>query len=290
MMPCASAEWWRQAVVYQVRPPGPAVRDAAGLGDVRAVISRIPYLAALGIDAVWLSSLDPSALADDGYDGRDDRGGHPPRGALRSRLADFDEMTSALHAHGIKVIVDVVPDGPAFNFELLESSWDAGEFLRVITDTLDGPRQHGVGTTWVLSTQGADPRRARAATLLMLALPGSALLFQGEELGVPGAANIMPSVRVQEHDPGSTLNLHRQALGWRRKLQAEESLQWMPGTNGQVLHFGRPGGWRSVTNFGPSAVPLPPGTVVAASAPLESTPLDSGALPADTTAWILSGG
>ena len=56
----------------------------------------------------------------------------------------------------------------------------------------------------------------------------------------------------------------------------------MPGTNGHVLHFGRPGGWRSVTNFGPRAVPLPPGTVIVASAPLEAD-----LLPADTTAWII---
>jgi alpha-glucosidase len=51
-----------------------------------------------------------------------------------------------------------------------------------------------------------------------------------------------------------------------------------------VLHFARPGGWRSVTNFGPRAVPLPPGKVVVASAALEE-----GLLPADTTAWIVPG-
>ena len=86
----------------------------------------------------------------------------------------------------------------------------------------------------------------------------------------------------QDRDPASTLNLYRQALGWRRELRAAEHLEWMPGTSGQVLHFGRPGGWRSVTNFGPSAVPLPPGTVIVASAPLET-----GLLPADTTVWII---
>ena len=81
------------------------------------------------------------------------------------------------------------------------------------------------------------------------------------------------------------MTLYREALGWRRKLQAAENLEWMPGTNGQVLHFGRPGGWRSVTNFGPRAVPLPPGTVIVASAPLQAS-----LLPADTTAWIIPGG
>jgi alpha-glucosidase len=65
-------------------------------------------------------------------------------------------------------------------------------------------------------------------------------------------------------------------------LQAAESLEGMPGINGQVLHFGRPGGWRSVTNFGPRPDPLPRGTVVVASGPLQD-----GLLPADTTAWII---
>jgi alpha-glucosidase len=89
---------------------------------------------------------------------------------------------------------------------------------------------------------------------------------------------------IREDAALATLALYRQALSWRRKLQAAESLEWMPGTNGQVLHFGRPGGWRSVTNFGPGAVPLPPGTVV-----LASSPLQQGLLPANTTAWIIPG-
>ena len=93
------------------------------------------------------------------------------------------------------------------------------------------------------------------------------------------------SVQEQEHDPASTLTLYRQALNWRRRLRAAENLEWLPGTNGQVLHFGRPGGWQSVTNFGSTPVPLPRETVVLASAPLHD-----GLLPADTTAWIVPGG
>jgi glycosidase len=302
-------------VVYQISPRRFADSDAEGVADLRGVISRIPYLASLGIDAVWLSPFDPSALADGGYYVDDDRDAH----SLPGTLADFDEMTSGLHAHGIKVIVDDPPNhtsnrhpwftealavlpgssaanrsifrdgmGRSFTFDLLEASWDTGEFLRVITDNLADAQQYGASTTWVLASHGATPRRARAAALLTLALPGSTYLYQGEELGRPEAAGVAGhpvSVEAQEHDPDSTLSLYRQALGWRRKLQAAESLEWMPGTNGQVLHFGRPGGWRSVTNFGPRAAPLPPGTVVLASAPLEA-----GLLPPDTTAWVIRGG
>jgi alpha-glucosidase len=61
--------------------------------------------------------------------------------------------------------------------------------------------------------------------------------------------------------------------------------RWMPGTGGQVLHFTRPGGWRSLTNFGPGPVTLPHGRVIVSSSPLEDHQL-----PADTTAWILNGG
>jgi glycosidase len=308
-------------VVYQICPRRFAGSHADGAGDLRGVISRIPYLASLGIDAVWLSPFDSSALADGGYhvdDGGyhvdDDRDIHP----LLGTLADFDEMTSGLNAHGIKIIVDDPPNhapnqhpwftealaappgspatnrsvfrdglGQSFTFDLLEASWDAGEFLQVITDNLADAQRYGASTTWVLASHDAAPRRARAAALLMLALPGSTYLYQGEELGLGEAAAVadLPvSVEAQEHDPDSTLSLYRQALGWRRKLQAADHLEWMPGTSGQVLHFGRPGGWRSVTNFGSRAVPLPHGTVVLASAPLQA-----GLLPADTTAWIIRG-
>ena len=92
------------------------------------------------------------------------------------------------------------------------------------------------------------------------------------------------SVQAQEHDPASTLTLYRQALAWRRRLRAAESLEWVPGSSEQVLRFTRPGGWQSVTNFGPEPVPLPPGTVAVASARLAG-----GLLPADATAWITGG-
>jgi glycosidase len=281
----SSAGWWRQPVVYQIYLPSFA---ATGAGALRGVTARIPYLAALGIDAVWLSPFDASALADDEDEDEASAGAGTSADPQPGTLADFDEMTSALTAHGIKVIADLVPSGEAFDFELLEADWDAARVLRAITGRVPGRPAGAAPAIWVLSSRDAGPRRARAAALLMLALPGSALLYQGEELGLHQIADVTSAVLAQEHDPGSPLNLYRHALGWRRKLLGAESLEWMPGTSGQVLHFRRPGGWRSVTNFGPRAVPLPPGTVIASSAPRESAELDRGVLPADTTAWIIS--
>ena len=109
------------------------------------------------------------------------------------------------------------------------------------------------------------------------------LLGEPNRLGIVASCLDGPlSVGEQQRDPASTLALYQQALTLRHRLQGAETLEWMPG-NGQVLHFGRPGGWRSVTNFGPRPVPVPSGTLLLASAPLQD-----GLLPADTTAWILT--
>jgi alpha-glucosidase len=536
-------DWWRQAVVYQIYPRSFADSNGDGIGDLPGITSRVPYLAQLGVDAVWLSPFYPSALADGGYDVDDYRDVDPKLGTL----ADFDEMAAALHEAGIKLIVDIVPNhssdrhawfqealaapkgspardryifrdgrgpdgseppsdwesvfggpawervpdgqwylhifakeqpdlnwdnpevradflttlrfwsdrgadgfrvdvahaltkdlaeplpgkddlpeklmasgdhplwdrdevhdiyaewrrvfneydpprtavaeawvhpsrraryaspdglGQAFNFDLLRADWDARTFHKVIDHNLEEAQRSGASSTWVLSnhdvvrhatryglpagdgedgqdgkawllSNGTTPeldreqgsRRARAATLLMLALPGSAYLYQGEELGlhevgdlplealqdpsafrsggadkgrdgcrVPipwekdgpsfgfgaGGAHLPQpawfgeqSVAAQEADDSSTLQLYRTALALRAALQSDESLVWRETPDDDVLHFQRPSGWQSVTNFGARSVPLPPGTVV-----LASNPLDGGDLPPDTTVWL----
>ena len=77
-----------------------------GIGDINGITAKVPYLKSLGIDAVWLSPFYPSALADGGYDVDDYRNVDPRLGTLE----DFDAMASALHAAGIKLIVDIVPN------------------------------------------------------------------------------------------------------------------------------------------------------------------------------------
>ena len=102
----ADEAWWRQAVVYQVYPRSFADVNGDGIGDIAGVTSRVGYLIALGIDAVWLSPFYPSALADGGYDVADYRDVDPRLGTL----ADFDAMVTALHSAGIRVVVDIVPN------------------------------------------------------------------------------------------------------------------------------------------------------------------------------------
>ncbi|MFG3202218.1 glycoside hydrolase family 13 protein [Streptomyces sp. NPDC048192] len=398
-------DWWRQAVIYQVYPRSFADADGDGLGDLRGITRRLGHLAALGVDALWLSPFYPSELADGGYDVADHRDVDPRLGTLD----DFDALVAEAHRLGLKVVVDIVPNhtshqhpwfqealrsgpgspareryvfrpgrgvhgelpptdwpsvfggsawtrtadgewylhlfapeqpdlnwdheqvradfratlrfwsdrgvdgfrvdvahglakdlseplrdigsigatgeaalplvppgshpywdrdevheiyrdwrkvfdayspprtavaeawvpgarralyarpdelGQAFNFEYLETRWDARELRRVITDELATARAAGATATWVLSNHdvvrhasrlmlppGTDPdawlmsggtapapdtaaglRRARAATLLMLALPGSAYLYQGEELGLPEVADLPTEV------------------------------------------------------------------------------------------------
>lgn len=535
------ASWWRQAAVYQIYPRSFADSNADGLGDLQGIASRVEYLKALGVDAVWLSPFYPSALADGGYDVDDYRNVDPRLGTLE----DFDKMTTKLHQAGIKVIVDIVPNhssnlhewfqaalaapkgsaereryifrdgsgangelppsdwesifggpaweavgdgqwylhlfakeqpdfnwansevredflktlrfwsdrgvdgfrvdvahalakdipltglptkaeldahpwdgshpiwdrdevhdiyaqwrevfneydppriavaeawtnserrpayarstglGQAFNFDLLQADFDAAAFRKIISFNLEQAKIAGSSTTWVYSNHdvvrhatryalplagdpdaakkwllhGADPsvlneelglRRARAATLLELALPGCAYLYQGEELGLPEVSEIadeqrqdpaffknkgvevgrdgcrvpipwttagpsfgfgaaephLPqpedfgslSVAAQEGNPVSTLELYRQALALRKELQSEESLQWLDSAEG-VLAFSRPNGWISVTNFSAEPQPLPEGTLLLSSAPLDV----AGRLPAATTAWL----
>ncbi|NMD46588.1 MAG: alpha-amylase, partial [Propionibacterium sp.] len=106
VVPAAGAQWWRQAVVYQIYPRSFADANGDGIGDLRGIASRIDYLAGLGIDAVWLSPFYPSELADGGYDVIDYRDVDPRIGTL----ADFDALVEALHARGIRVLIDIVPN------------------------------------------------------------------------------------------------------------------------------------------------------------------------------------
>lgn len=556
----ADPNWWRQASVYQIYPRSFSDSNGDGLGDIKGITAKVPYLKALGIDAVWLSPFYPSALADGGYDVDDYRNVDPKLGTL----ADFDEMAAALHAAGIKLIADIVPNhssdrhewfkealaspkgsaareryifrdglgengeiapsdwesvfggptweritepdgtpgqwyfhifakeqpdfnwdnpevredflktlrfwsdrgvdgfridvahaltknledtlptkadleakangtdgfldgshpywdrdevhgvyaewrklfneytpprtavaeawvhadrraryaspeglGQAFNFDLLQADFDAAQFRKIISKNLAEAAATGASSTWVFSNHDvvrhatryglpvAPPavegeimthagkqwlldggnqedvdvelglRRARAASLLMFALPGSAYLYQGEELGLQEVGGEIPdserqdpaffrnkgveigrdgcrvplpwaaegpsfafgdggahlpqpewfaafAAEVQDGVDGSTLELYRKALALRTELQSGEELAWIPNANAEVLHFARPNGWQSVTNFGSTAVVLPAGTVVVSSAPLEG-----GKLPANTTAWIV---
>ncbi|MDG4820400.1 glycoside hydrolase family 13 protein [Asanoa sp. WMMD1127] len=99
-------KWWRDAVIYQVYPRSFADSDGDGIGDLPGVVGRLDHLAALGVDAVWLSPFYPSPQADAGYDVADYRDVDP----IFGRLSDADKLITEAHARGLRVIVDLVPN------------------------------------------------------------------------------------------------------------------------------------------------------------------------------------
>ncbi|MET3721711.1 glycosidase [Arthrobacter sp. UYEF21] len=98
--------WWTSAVIYQIYPRSFADANGDGMGDLRGVTTRLPYLQRLGVDAIWLSPFYKSPQADAGYDVADYRQVDP----LFGTLADFDAMLRAAANLDLKVIVDLVPN------------------------------------------------------------------------------------------------------------------------------------------------------------------------------------
>ncbi|MDQ6740264.1 MAG: glycoside hydrolase family 13 protein [Actinomycetota bacterium] len=263
--------------------------------------------------------------------------------------------------------------GQAFNFDLLQAPFVAAEFRAIVQKCLAEAAGSGASSTWVFSNHdvirhpsryalpdgsteddleawlladGEAPaadlarglRRARAAMLFMLGLPGSAYLYQGEELGLFEVADLpqaslqdptwfrtkhkvkgrdgcrvplpwdataenfgfggtpwLPqpawfadkAVTVQDGVAGSTLELYRAALRWRRKLQCDESLAWLSAPGDTLTHYRRPNGWEVLTNFGAAPTPLPAGVDSATVVLSSGAPWAAGAfIPAETTLWL----
>ncbi len=233
----------------------------------------------------------------------------------------------------------------AFNFSFLLAPWDAKAMRAAIDESIGALAAVGAPPTWVLSnhdvvrhaTRYGSVRRARAGALLMLALPGGAYVYQGEELGLaqvedlpdevlqdptffrsggadrgrdgarvplpwsgdappfgfgpPGSAPWLPqpdewaalTAERQRPDPGSTLNLYRDALRLRRELALGETpLEWAPDGGEGVLLFRRGSRFACAVNLGDGAATVPvDGKVLIASVPLA----DPRVVPADTAVW-----
>lgn len=96
--------WWRGAVIYQVYPRSMMDSNNDGIGDIPGIISKLDYIASLGVDAIWISPFFKSPMKDFGYDISDYRAIDPIFGTL----ADFDELIVQAHARNIKIIIDQV--------------------------------------------------------------------------------------------------------------------------------------------------------------------------------------
>jgi alpha-glucosidase len=105
MAASASSPWWRDAVVYQVYPRSFQDSGADGEGDLRGIAARLDHIRDLGADALWLSPVYPSPMADGGYD----VAGYEDVDPRFGTLADADALIAAAHERGLKLLMDFVP-------------------------------------------------------------------------------------------------------------------------------------------------------------------------------------
>lgn len=100
------ALWWQAGIIYQIYPRSFQDSDGDGIGDLKGIIKRLDHLQWLGIDAIWLSPIFPSPMADFGYDVSDYTGIHPLFGTMK----DFDDLLETVHQRGMKLLLDLVPN------------------------------------------------------------------------------------------------------------------------------------------------------------------------------------
>ncbi len=99
-----SSDWWRGGVIYQIYPRSFQDSNGDGIGDLKGITQRLGYIASLGVDAIWISPFFKSPMKDFGYDVSDYRDVDPMFGTM----ADFKELLDEAHAHGLKVMIDLV--------------------------------------------------------------------------------------------------------------------------------------------------------------------------------------
>ena len=96
--------WWQSSVVYQIYPRSFQDSNGDGIGDLKGITSRLPYIKELGADVIWLSPVYQSPNDDNGYDISDYRAIMKEFGTM----ADFDELLSQAHRLGLKIVMDLV--------------------------------------------------------------------------------------------------------------------------------------------------------------------------------------
>src|SRR5918911_3357947 len=98
--------WWERGIIYQVYPRSFMDSNGDGIGDLDGIRRRLPYLRWLGVDAIWLSPIYPSPMADFGYDVSD----HTDVDPLFGTLEDFDALARDARRLGLRPILDYIPN------------------------------------------------------------------------------------------------------------------------------------------------------------------------------------
>lgn len=98
--------WWQTGIIYQIYPRSFQDSNNDGIGDLPGILQRLDYVKSLNVGAIWLSPINPSPMHDFGYDVADYCDVHPMFGTLD----DFDRLLAGVHARGMKLILDLVPN------------------------------------------------------------------------------------------------------------------------------------------------------------------------------------
>ena len=138
--------WWKEAVVYQIYPRSFKDTNGDGIGDLQGIIEKLDYLSYLGVDTIWLNPVYRSPNDDNGYDISDYRNIMDEFGSME----DFDELLSAVHQRGMRLIMDLV-----VNHTSDEHSW----FIRS-RESLDNPYRDYY--FWRPGNAGAPPNNWRS--------------------------------------------------------------------------------------------------------------------------------
>ena len=99
-------KWWQRGVIYQIYPRSFQDCNGDGIGDLAGIILRLDHVVALGVDAIWISPIYPSPMADFGYDVAD----YCDIAGIFGSLADFDRLVTEVHSRGLRLILDFVPN------------------------------------------------------------------------------------------------------------------------------------------------------------------------------------
>lgn len=98
--------WWQTSIIYQIYPRSFQDTNQDGIGDLPGILQRLDYVKSLNVGAIWLSPINPSPMHDFGYDVADYSDVHPMFGTLD----DFDQLLAGVHARGMKLLLDLVPN------------------------------------------------------------------------------------------------------------------------------------------------------------------------------------
>ncbi|ADZ91520.1 alpha-glucosidase family protein [Marinomonas mediterranea] len=121
-----NTEWWRGCVIYQVYPRSFFDSNGDGIGDLPGLVEKIPYIASLGVDAIWVSPFFTSPMKDFGYDVSDYCDVDPIFGTL----SDFDDVIETAHKFGLKVLID----------QVLNHTSDQHAWFKESSSSLDNPK------------------------------------------------------------------------------------------------------------------------------------------------------